>query len=184
MTTKYLAIILIIVLIISVRMFLYYNNSKPTNPVHLIGKLFPPILAKTLSGQKINFPDDVMGKFSVLVLAFEGKTQSQADSWTSAVSQKYPQNEINYYEIPMISGNYGLVSGFIDGGMRAGVDQKLHKSVATYYGELEWYKTFLNIVVTDQVYVFLLDKDGKIVATQKGLCDPKKAYNLFENISV
>jgi hypothetical protein len=89
---------------------------------------------------------------------------------------------VNYFEVPMLKKGLKFMRGIIDGGMRRGVAQKLHDKVATYYGKLPDYKTQLLMPDDDGVYVFLLDINGKIVATTEDTASPEKTKLLFQKI--
>jgi ATP10 protein len=148
----------------------------------LINKDFPNLSAETLSGKAINFPKDTKGKFTIICIAFSDNAQPLADTWTKAVLEKYPNNEVNYFEVPMLKKGLKFMRGIIDGGMRRGVAKNLHDKVATYYGKLPDYKTQLLMPDDDGVYVFLLDINGKIVATTEDTASPEKTKLVFQKI--
>jgi ATP10 protein len=128
----------------------------------LVNTAFPEIKATTLSKQNIVFPKDVLGKPTIICIAFVGAAQSLVDTWTTPILAKYPNQEVNYYEVPMIKTGYKFMRGFIDGGMRSGVPKALHGNVATYYGDLKTYKSDMKVEDVKSCYVFLLDKTGVI----------------------
>lgn len=129
---------------------------------------FPFVKAELLNGNEIQLPKDIKGKITVIIIAFERNAQKQIDPWTEALLPLENNNDIEYYEIPMISGFYSFMSGMIDGGMKKGIDPKLHDNVATYYGDRDKYFECFNINDKSLCYVFLLDKEGDIVYRDKG----------------
>jgi hypothetical protein len=152
----------------------------------LINTPFPELKAQTLAKQEMLFPKDVAGKPTIICIAFEGSAQSLVDTWTTPVLAKYPNQEVNYYEIPMITSGYKLMRGFIDGGMRSGVPKELHKNVATYYGGLSDYKKGLMMDKKGSCYTFLLDKSGVIQYVSEGVSNDDKLtemYAVIERIS-
>jgi hypothetical protein len=156
------------------------NKSADVTPRDaLINSVFPEIKAQTLSKKSIVFPKDVAGKPTIICIAFEGSAQSLVDTWTTPVLAKYAQNEVNYYEIPMIKSGYKIVRGFIDGGMRGGVPKELHSNVATYYGGLSDYKTNLRMDKNGSCYLFLLDKSGAIQFVSEGVSDAEKLTKMY-----
>jgi ATP10 protein len=145
----------------------------------LIGKVFPELKAQTLSKKDVVFPKDVAGKPTIICIAFVGNAQSLVDTWTTPILKKYPNQEVNFYEIPMIKGAWGIVSGMIDGGMRSGVPKELHGNVATYYGSLTDYKTNLMMPDKNSCYLFLLDKTGVIQYVAEAAADSDKLTVLY-----
>lgn len=108
--------------------------------------LFPTLAAQTLAKRAVTFPQETAGKVGLLFVAFERDAQEQINSWLAPLLQQYVfSDEVSYYEVPMISGGYGMVATFIDGGMRRGVPQTLHDRTATYYGPRDAFFKALNI---------------------------------------
>ncbi len=145
----------------------------------LISSVFPNLKAQTLAGQDIVFPNDVQGKPTVICIAFVGDAQSLIDTWATPISAKYPNQTVNYYEIPMITTAWSPFSSFIDGGMRSGVPKDLHKNVATYYGSLDAYKKDLLMPEKESCYVFVLDKKGVIRYVNEYVATAEKLDALY-----
>jgi hypothetical protein len=155
------------------------NKSEDPKRDALINTIFPEIKAQTLSKKDIVFPKDAAGKPTIICIAFEGSAQSLVDTWAAPVLAKYPNQEVNYYEIPMIKSGYKFVRGFIDGGMRGGVPKDLHNNVATYYGGLSDYKTNLMMDKNGSCYLFLLDKTGVIQYVSEGVSNADKLTQMY-----
>lgn len=153
--------------------FMLANNTTFAQ-VLKIGDTFPKIEAKTLAGNKITFPDDVLGSPSVLVVAFDRGAQSTINPWTAFMKKKYPK--IAYYEIPIIRGMWSVFSNMIDKGMRSGVPKELHSKTATYYGsKMSDYKKLFGAKKENDCYVSVLDAKGKIIYRAVGsLTDQNK----------
>jgi hypothetical protein len=178
-------------------LFLVFSTLIPTSFTHQItheamvktqtekdtsGMRFPDIKTVSLAGDTISIPRDTQGKYTLLCFAFVQKAQSLVDTWTFPILEKYPSDEIHYYEIPMLAGGYKFVRGFIDGGMKRGVPQNLHRHVATYYGPLNKYKSDLNMPDSNTVYLFLLDKNGVIIHRDEGAANREKLSKIFSLI--
>jgi hypothetical protein len=157
------------------------QSSTPKRDV-LLGKIFPELKAQTLSKQAVVFPKDGLGKPTILCLVFDRPAQVLVDTWTVPILKKYPNQTVNYYEIPMIKGAWGIMSGFIDNGMRGGVPKELHGNVATYYGSLSSYKTDLILEDKNSCYLFLLDKTGVIQYVTESSADADKLAALYAAI--
>lgn len=145
------------------------------------GEQFPDLSAETLAGDSIRFPDDVQGTYTLLVLAFKRGAQPLVDSWLDPFIQRYSNNKlVDYYEIPMISGGWKVLSGWIDSGMRSGVPGAKHGHVATYYGPLKSYIRQLKIEDLRDSYVFLLNPNGQIIWSANGKADKNSLNRLFQ----
>ncbi len=149
----------------------------------LLNLKFPEMKVQTLSKKDITFPTETIGKPTILCLVFEGKAQSLVDTWTTPILAKYANNEVNYYEIPMIKSLYKIMKNTIDNGMRKGVPEKLHGNVATYFGSLSDYKTKLMLDDTDNCFIFLLDKKGVIKYVADNVADAQKLSALYDKVA-
>ncbi len=142
---------------------------------------FPPLTAETLSGNKITFPNVVKGKKALLVVAFERQAQSQADAWYDAYVKNFQPKGYVFYELPMISGLWKWMSGFIDSGMRSGVPSYKHDNVTTYYGPLDDYYEAFGVTNKSIVYVIILDEQGRIVSSTSGSVTDLKVNTLLQS---
>jgi hypothetical protein len=125
---------------------------------------FPTVEANTLSGRTVVFPQATAGKVALLFVAFEQGAQTQINSWFPVlIDEILQQKQIEYYEIPMISGNYKLVSGFIDSGMRSGVPATLHDRTATFYGDRRAFFAAFKVQDLSAARLFVLNALGEVV---------------------
>ena len=140
---------------------------------------FPTIPARTLSGKEITFPDAARGKLALIAVAFVRGAQHQLDSWT--VPFETACSEDGVYEIPMIDGKvWSVLSSFIDSGMRSGIPEWKHDSVATYYGDTSSFRKQLGIDDMTKGYVFLLDHEGNIIFRGIGTADEERIKEMLE----
>lgn len=159
---------------------MFAHSSLRAANTSIIGKPFPTIETNTLDGSPIKLPDDSNRDATIIMLAFEQKTQFKIDSWADTLFNRYDINtNLGYYEIPMISGFYSFMSGVIDGGMRGKITSTLHDNVATFYGDREPYKKALNITDMSECYLYVVDRNGKIVHYETGYSDFQKLNRLF-----
>jgi hypothetical protein len=134
--------------------------------------IFPTVKAKTLAGRELTFPGATSGKVALLFVAFEQASQQQINSWFPVLLEDVlREGRVEYYEIPMISGAYRLVSRFIDSGMRGGVPRELHDRTATFYGDRSAFFEALDIRDTSNAILFVLDNKGEIVFRVEGSAD-------------
>lgn len=148
----------------------------------VLGNQFPRIEAKTLSDKKIVLPDDILGEYVLLAVAFVRGAQPMLDEWIKIYKDICEKNPA--YEIPMIDGVFWkLLSRQIDEGMRSGIPEKKHDHVVTYYGDTKEYAKKLGIREKTKGYVYLLDPEGKIIFMGSGFPSEQDKKKLEEKIS-
>lgn len=131
---------------------------------------FPDIKGKNLEGKIYNLPSDLEGEINFLIIAFKRFQQSLVDEWVHHLNpllEKY--KNLRFYEIPTLSRIYLPSRFFIDGGMRAGIPDKIiRKRTITVYIDKKRIKNPLKIIDEDYIYLFLINKSGEIFLNYKG----------------
>ncbi len=145
--------------------------------------MFPTVHARTLADREVEFPAEVRGTVGLLFVAFAQDAQRQINSWMPLLTNYLSSKEVSYYELPMMEDAYRSAAAFIDGGMRRGVPPRLHDRTATYYGSLDAVFAALEITDNSKAYLFVLDRDGRIVfrvsdmATDDGVAKVTEVVN-------
>ena len=156
--------------------FLNFLNAND----NFLDKKFPTIEGISLSGNKVKFPDVLIGKPSVLAVAFKQKAQLCINTWADELLPKYGIDQnVQYYEVPMLGGQWTMARNWIDGGMQSGVPKPLHDFTVTYYGPLKQYYKSLEINSKKNCYIYVLDQDGIIKGKFEGFSTPEKMNELF-----
>ena len=85
------------------------------------GKMFPAMEVETVEDKKVNLPQDVRGKYTLLGLAYSKKSEDELNSWFQPVFEKYIQKtkgvlagftyDVNVYFIPMFTGINAAATG-------------------------------------------------------------------------
>ena len=133
------------------------------------GMAFPILVAETLDGKQFQTPDPERETSHIILIAFKRGVQPQIDKWLSALSGPVAaRQDVEMYEVPMLAGAWRLMSGIIDGGMRSGIPQEKHSSVATFYGDIKRYQDILDMDQTDQCYLYVIDPQGIIRFASSG----------------
>lgn len=129
-----------------------------------VGSRFPGFTGRALSGVEVTLPDAASGMVTLVGVAFVREAQAMLDSWMDPYAAVFADREgYTAYELPVIEGWYWrLMSGVIDGGMRAGIPPGKHDTVVTSYGDATAFKEALAIEDTRSAYVYLLDRSGVI----------------------
>ena len=145
-----------------------------------LNKKFPTIEGISLSGNNVKFPDVLIGKPTVLAVAFKQKAQLCINSWADEFFPRYGINkDIQYYEIPMLGGHWTMARNWIDGGMRGGVPKPLHDYTVTYYGPLRSYYKSLGISQRGDCYMYVLDKNGIVIDRFNGFSTKEGLESMF-----
>ncbi|MEM8901284.1 MAG: hypothetical protein AAGC85_24445 [Bacteroidota bacterium] len=156
--------------------------SISTDPHPLVGTKFPDLTVERLSREEITLPDALTQQANILALVFERESQYKVDTWAEfIISDHEAKPEVSYHEIPMISSFFKLASGWIDNGMRSGINPKLHDNVATFYGDRDPYFEGLQMSDKSSIYVFILDEEGIIRYREEGMLTPEKRKG-FEKV--
>ena len=136
------------------------------------GKMFPAMEVETVEDKKVNLPQDVKGKYTLLGLAYSKKSEDELNSWFQPVFEKYIQKtkgllagftyDVNVYFIPMFTGVNAAATGTAKRKALKNIDPQLLPYVLFYKGELKPYKEALEFDKKDVPYFFVLDPTGKI----------------------
>lgn len=146
---------------------------------------FPRLVAETLTGRTLVIPDSLDGRIALIVLAFRRHAQPAVDSWLKPVARRYPDGPtLCWYELPMLGGGWRTVAGFIESGMRSGIDPASHDRVATYYGDSRRVRDILPIDDHDTAHAFLLDETGVVIWSESGWAGRRRLDELFSLIDV
>jgi hypothetical protein len=127
----------------------------------IIGRRFPSVAGRALSGEVVHFPEDLAGAPALLLCAYRRGTQADADRWAAFVERELP--DLMAYELPIIpSLVWRPLQGWIDGGMRGGVPPSLWSTTVTLYGQGAAAREFVGDSGGLRTQVVLLDASGVV----------------------
>ena len=148
-----------------------------------LNKKFPTIQGISLSNNEVIFPDVLDGRPAVLAIAFRQRAQKCINTWAGDLLKMYGLNQsVQYYEIPMLGGQWTTMRGWIDGGMRGGVPKPLHDFTVTYYGPLKRYHKLLGTRGNGDCYIYILDKKGVVKERFNGYATASAMQEMFKLI--
>lgn len=157
-------------------------------PAQVIGKQFPDMTAETVEDKKVNLPQDVKGKYTLLGLAYSKKSEDELNTWFSPVYSTFIEKQtgmmqsisydVNVYFVPMFTGVNAAATGTAKRKAMKNVDPKLLPYILFYKGELRKYKDELDFERRDIPYFFVLDPDGKIVFATEGRYSDSKMESI------
>lgn len=141
---------------------------------------FPGVSGSNLEGRKFNFPNDFEGDLNIAVIAFRREQTALIEGWAPTLEEIEKKNPtVRFYELPVLNRAYSPIRWWIDGGMRAGItDVKNRRRTITLYTTKSAFKNRLKIPNDDTIYVFLVNKSGKILWRSKGDFTEKKNQEL------
>lgn len=123
-------------------------------------------------------PSDFPADRTLAVVAFQRWQQSRVDLWIArAVAAGVPATTrgreqpmpVAVVEVPVLSTRWRPARRFIDGGMSAGIgDPDVLARTITVYADVGAFRRSLAIPSTDDVWAFVLTRDGSIHARGRG----------------
>lgn len=151
------------------------------------GKMFPDMKAETFTEKPLNLPADIKGKFSIIGMCFDKDAEGDLQTWLNPLMNAYAVKhegdeafgvaataDVYFYLMPKFS----LLNQVFEGGSKRKIKEQTDKgfwpNLMFYTSGLKDYKKTLEIAEVKQPVIFILDKDGKIVHFERGVCNEKK----------
>ena len=145
---------------------------------------FPVVSGFNLNRQEFEFPRDFGGEYNLVIVPFQRYHQEIVNTWipfAQDVEASFPG--FIYYELPTIYEMPVLNRTFLNEGMRAGIpDQTARERTVTLYLNKETFKTALDIPSEDDIYLFVVNRDGEILLRTSGAYTAEKAEDLIQFI--
>ena len=131
---------------------------------------FPTVEGSSLSKTRHRLPETLEHELNLLLIAFQQRQQEDVETWVPFAGDLGAEFEgFGAYELPVIPRRYRPVSGFIDGGMRAGIpDPEVRAATITLYIDRNSFMRALEIVDTDAIVPMLVRPTGEILWRSTG----------------
>ena len=143
---------------------------------------FPIVTGNNLNRENLEFPRDFGGKFNLLIIPFQQRQQADVNTWipfAQEIERTVPG--FIYYELPTIYELPTLSRTFINEGMRAGIpNETARQRTITLYLDKASFKETLDIQTEEEIHLFLVDRNGEIIWSDKGQYTSDKADSLQE----
>ncbi|HEY6160176.1 MAG TPA: hypothetical protein VI112_03110 [Bacteroidia bacterium] len=168
--------------VISLLFFSFRTNSG------VVGNLFPDISGITLDDKKISVPNNTKGKSTIIALAYSQDAEKELGTWTEPAYDKFigkteiMSYDVNLYFIPMFSGAKASLAESAREKFKKENDPQLYPYVLIYKGDIEQYKNTLQMSKKESPYIFVLDKDGKIVYATSGAYTEAKMDEIEDHL--
>jgi hypothetical protein len=141
---------------------------------------FPVVTSANLSRRGFTLPADFEGDVNVLLIAFQRWHQRAVDTWIPFVRQlEQAHDDVRYYELPVIQRMNVLGRTFINEGMRAGIPDPVARArTITLYVDKPAFRQALELPHEKDIYVLLVDREGKVLGRAEGAFTPEKGESL------
>jgi len=145
---------------------------------------FPQVSGSNLNRQELLFPRDFEGEINLAIVAFKQYQQLTVNTWIPFVQEIEAKNPgFVYYELPTIYKMPAVGRTFVNEGMRAGIpDETARQRTVTLYIDKTAFKEALNIPNEDDIYLFLVDREGNILWRVNGEYTPEKGEPLLQKL--
>lgn len=155
-----------------------------------VGTLFPTLKAESLKDKMVSLPLETKGKFTVICLSYSDDAEPDLLTWYEPAYDKFIAKtglmddafDVGLYFVPMFTGSKAAAAPAAKKRMKQEVQADIQPHVLIYAGGLEPYKEKLNMTDKKKPYIFLLDKEGKIVYATSGAYTEEKMDAIDELI--
>lgn len=152
------------------------------------GQNFPHLEGEKLTGEMIVLPQGVGDKVSLIGMAYSKKSEATLKTWYQPLYNKFVLKrgiwdrnyDVNLLFVPMFTGAKKMAYASSISKMKESNRQDLYPHLIFYKGELKPYLTLLGMEDKALPYLFLVDQEGKILFSTKGLYSDKKMERIEE----
>jgi len=140
---------------------------------------FPTITAQNLNEVKMNLPQDFGARRSIVMIAYSQGQQDDVNTWLPFLEQAAKKSGVKYFETPVLSSGYKLMSGFIDNGMRSGITSKATRAkTITLYTNVNKFNRDVGVSGKNSIHAIVIDKSGNVLAQVSGTYSAAKAKEI------
>lgn len=149
-----------------------------------VEKFFPQLVGNDLNGKNHVLPKAFVGKINLVAVAFAHKQQADVNGWLGTFEELAKKNvAVKFYEIPLISERNALRRTIINNGMRSGIKTpEARAHTITVFTNREKFYALTN-TKEDQISVFVLDENGKILWRTDGVANAQNLNNLRQLVA-
>lgn len=146
----------------------------------MVGVSFPGLTARDLSGREVALPSGLPGERNVVLVAFRRDQQGLVDSWVPWLEQRVATDPgLGFVEVPAIGLQWEPARPAIDGGMAAAIrDEAVRRRTLTLYTDVRRVTVPLGIDDRGTIWLFLVDRAGRVAWRGSGGFDPATAAAL------
>ncbi len=148
-------------------------------------RMLSPLPGRALDGTEYALPGDLAKQHNFLVVAFRREQQRVVDQWLPGLIEiEQRRSDVAVYELPVLASGYGPARWFIDGGMTRGTpDAAARARTITVYTDVRKVVDNLGLAGTDTIAVLIVERSGRILASEAGGFDEQKAARLAASLA-
>jgi hypothetical protein len=153
-----------------------------------VGKMFPELTGETLNDAKKSIPSSTKGKYTIICMAYSSDSENDLRTWLQPTYDKFIAKtemfsyDVNLYFVPMFTGLNIAGAGKAKKQLKEETQADLQPYVLFYTGDIDAYKKELGMDKKDTPYIYVLDKDGKVVYATSGVYTDNKMENLEDKL--
>lgn len=152
-------------------------TGKPFDPA---APTFPTVAGDNLNGRRIEFPQGLDAPYAILLVAFYQQQQTDVNTWLGEAKAIVADHaNVEYYELPTISGSWTIARGWIDGGMRRGIPAFADRErTVTLYTDTDEFRRLSGIDNPARIWSGLIDRMGRVYWSARGPATPQALADL------
>ncbi|MCI4663708.1 MAG: hypothetical protein MRY74_03210 [Neomegalonema sp.] len=141
--------------------------------------IFPPLTIKDLNGRAQNFPRQLPGERTLVLVAFYREQQKALDVWIDKLGLKAADAPA-WIEVPVVADYGAAWRRMVNGGMRSGITTtEARARVFTLFGGKDSFRKSLQLGSDKLVYLLVVDRKGRVLARAYGDYAPDKTAPLL-----
>lgn len=160
------------------------RTAATTEPVPAaLGRVFPTLMATSLSGRVVTLPGDAEGGVSLIVLVFLESAGPIAEAWSGPFAGAFTENpRVTTYLVTVVGDSLigRSLADRIRQGLAGGVPPAKHDLVLTVPADIERCRRAYGIDDPSLAYIYLLDGRGIIRWMEKGTATPEGLGSLLD----
>ena len=159
------------------------NDPQLTAPTPLPNVRFPRLEGHDIDHRRYVVPDELEGRFNLLLVAYERSHQRLVDTWIDRARELESSNaDVRVYEVPLIRRLSWFGRKQLDFWMSQGISDPLARATTiTIYTDVGRVNDSLNIPDPGDIRLFLIDRSGAVFWQGSGPYDAHQ-YRSLEQI--
>lgn len=160
------------------------SSVSPGPAAAIEGVAFPTVEGTSLNNRSFQLPAGFDAPYNVLLVAFLREQQADVNTWLNAAADIAADHaNVEYYELPTISSGWTIARGWIDNGMRSGVQAfAARERTITLYTDTARFRELLGIDGPGQIWIGLVDREGKVYWSTRGRATPETIAQLQREV--
>ncbi len=146
------------------------------------GSTFPILSAANLNEVEVNIPEDLKGKYSIVGVAFSEDAQEDLYSWGQPIYTMFLDEDglnsmvydVNVQLVLLFTGINKAAYNKAEKMIKDGTTEEFRDKILLYKGEMGNLREDLSMDDRKTPYIFVLDKNSKIIYSTSGRYTRKK----------